>query len=77
MIIPQTDVPSHIHVPCRVTDQVIDDNHRPCCVCYSEEGQLSVGYKSGGEDMEIMMTMMMMMIFVLVDDGYVDDIKML
>jgi len=46
-------------------------------VCYSEEGQLSVGYKSGGEDMEIMMTMMMMMIFVLVDDGYVDDIKML
>jgi len=43
-------VPSHIHVPCRVTDQVIDDNHRPCCVCYSEEGQLSVGYKSGGEE---------------------------
>ena len=40
-------------------------------MCYSEEGQLSVGYKSGGEDLEIMM---IMMIFVLVDDGYADDI---
>ena len=64
-------MPSHIHVPCRATDQVTDDNHRPCSVCYSEEGQLSVGYKSGGEDLEIMM---IMMIFVLVDDGYSDDI---
>jgi hypothetical protein len=46
-------------------------------VCYSEEGQLSVGYKSGGEeygDYTMMMMMMMMLIFVLVDDGYVDDI---
>ena len=72
-------MPSHIHVPCRVTDQVIDDNHRPCCVCYSEEGQLSVGYKSGGEDMEIIMTMMMMMMMMMMisalfDDGYADDI---
>jgi len=75
-------VPSHIHVPCRVIDQVIDDNHRPCCVCYSEEGQLSVGYKSGGEEygdytMMMMMMMMMMMIFVLFDDGVADDIYML
>jgi hypothetical protein len=48
-------------------------------VCYSEEGQLSVGYKSGGEDMEIIMTMMMMMMMMMMisalfDDGYADDI---
>ena len=39
----------------RVTHQVIDDNHKPCSVCYSEEGQLSVGYKSGGEDIVTIM----------------------
>ena len=28
---------------------VWDDNHKPCSVCYSDEGQLAVGYQSGGK----------------------------
>jgi len=44
---------------------VSDDNQKPCSVCYSEEGQLAVGYSSGGENTIIMVMLVVLMMIII------------